>query len=84
MRQIALFTTDWNYELVGETLRGVSASVITSDFLGKTYHAEERFEEPDGSAYILDTDYFGNARPQANPMPGPFEISGDEAVTFRL
>ena len=25
MRQIALFTTDWNYELVGETLRGVSA-----------------------------------------------------------
>ena len=23
MRQIALFTTDWNYELVGETLRGV-------------------------------------------------------------
>ncbi len=67
-----------------KALRGVSASVITSDFLGKTYHAEERFEEPDGSAYILDTDYFGNARPQANPMPGPFEISGDEAVTFRL
>ena len=25
MRQIALFTTDWNYELVGETLRGVLA-----------------------------------------------------------
>ena len=25
MRQIAFFTTDWNYELVGETLRGVSA-----------------------------------------------------------
>lgn len=24
MRQIAFFTTDWNYELVGETLRGVS------------------------------------------------------------
>ena len=23
MKQIALFTTDWNYELVGETLRGV-------------------------------------------------------------
>ena len=25
MRQIAFFTADWNYELVGETLRGVSA-----------------------------------------------------------
>ena len=25
MKQIAFFTTDWNYELVGETLRGVSA-----------------------------------------------------------
>ncbi len=24
MRQIALFTTDWNYELVGETLRGIA------------------------------------------------------------
>ena len=25
MKQIAFFTTDWNYELVGETLRGVKA-----------------------------------------------------------
>ena len=24
MKQIAFFTTDWNYELVGETLRGVT------------------------------------------------------------
>ena len=67
-----------------KALRGLSTVIVTSDCLGKSYHAEERFEEADGSDYILDRDYFGNPRPAKNPMPGPFEIEGDEPVTFKL
>ncbi len=67
-----------------KVLRGLSTVLVTSDLLGKSYHAEERFEEPDGSAYVFDHDYFGNVRPAQNPMPGPFEIAGDAPVTFEL
>jgi hypothetical protein len=67
-----------------KALRGLPTVIITSGILGKAYHAEERFEDPNGGDYILDRDYFGNARPAKNPMPGPFEIAGDDPVTFTL
>ncbi len=67
-----------------KVLRGLSTVIITSDLLGKSYHAEERFEEPDGAEYRLDRDYFGTQRPEKDPMPGPFEIAGNDTVTFNL
>ena len=67
-----------------KALRGLSTVVVTSDLLGKTYHAEERFEEPDGNDYRLEKDYLGNPRPEQNPMPGPFELSGEEEVVISL
>ena len=67
-----------------KVLRGLSTVIVTSALLGKSYHAEERYEEADGGDYILDRDYFGNARPEQNPMPGPFEIVGDDPMTFTL
>lgn len=33
------------------------------------------FENTDGSALKIDTDYFGKKRDIANPFPGPFEIT---------
>ncbi len=67
-----------------KALRGLSTVIVKSDLLGKTYHAEERFEAADGSEFIFDRDYFGTQRPQIDPMPGPFEISGEDPVTFTL
>ena len=67
-----------------KALRGLSTVIVTSDLLGKAYHAEERFEEEDGSGFIFDRDYFGSPRPMENPMPGPFEIEGEDKKTFTL
>lgn len=61
-------------------LRGTGAVDVSTDLLGKTYHADMAFENPDGSAYYFDTDLFGNKR--AERTPGPFEIN--EAQVFEL
>lgn len=61
-------------------VRGTGAVTVSTDLLGKTYHADMAFEKPDGSAYYFDTDLFGNKR--AERTPGPFEIT--EAQVFEL
>lgn len=61
-------------------LRGTGAVAVSTDLLGKTYHADMAFENPDGSAYYFDTDLFGNKRTEMTP--GPFEIT--EAQVFEL
>lgn len=55
-----------------------SPKVITSEILGKTYHAQMLFEEPDGRPYCFDLDFHESKRPQSNVTPGPFEITGDK------
>jgi hypothetical protein len=67
-----------------ELLRGASPMLVTTDLLGKTYHAEMRFEHPDGMPYRLDSDFFGTRRPDADVMAGPFELTGNGAVEFEF
>ena len=45
--------------------------MICSDVLGKAFEPEERFENPDGTDIVFDTDFFGNRRSGA-VLPGPF------------
>ena len=45
--------------------------LITSDILGKAFEPEQRFESPDGSDIIFDTDYYGDVRTD-QVIPGPF------------
>ena len=45
--------------------------MVTSDILGYAFEPEQRFEDPDGTAIIFDTDYLGEHRP-VEPIPGPF------------
>ncbi|MCH5341635.1 MAG: right-handed parallel beta-helix repeat-containing protein [Acetatifactor sp.] len=62
------FTLDTNvYELLG----AFKAGVINSDILGCAFEPEERFENPDGSTIIFDSDYLGEHRGIA-VLPGPF------------
>lgn len=59
------------YGLLGE----MKDSIITSDILGCAFEPEERFENPDGSTILFDTDYLGEHRGVA-AVPGPF-VSGE-------
>lgn len=45
--------------------------LITSEMLGYAFEPEERFENPDGTDIVFDTDFYGQKRPKT-PIPGPF------------
>ena len=47
------------------------AALITSETLGMAFEPEERFENPDGSDIVFDTDFNG-AKRQGRIMAGPF------------
>ena len=44
--------------------------LITSETLGYAFEAEERFENPDGTDIVFDTDHYGNRRTKS-PVAGP-------------
>ncbi len=57
------------YGLLGD----FSCDLITSDVLGKAFEPEQRFENPDGSLIIFDTDFYGRKRGD-RILPGPFAM----------
>ena len=56
---------------VYEFLKDFRGGIITSDLLGKAFEPEQRFENPDGTGIIFDSDYFGDHR-GTDTLPGPF------------
>jgi len=46
--------------------------MITTELLGKAKIPKAAFENPDGTALVFDTDYFGNKRTNGNILAGPF------------
>ncbi|MNO32176.1 hypothetical protein D3C76_221600 [compost metagenome] len=67
-----------------EALRAAALAVVTTDLLGKSYHAEMSYEEPDGSSYRFDRDFFDVQRPEKNVTPGPFELLNNSPVKIVL
>ncbi len=64
-------------------LENTKTELVTTELLGKTYHANMQYEAPDASPYVFDLDYYGVKRSRHQIMPGPFELSKtDEAQTF--
>ena len=51
----------------------LKTTVVATAGLGVTIVSEAVFENPDGSSLVLNRDYFGNARSETTPTPGPFE-----------
>lgn len=49
--------------------------VITTDVLGMAFEPEQKFENPDGSPIVFDTDYYGKTRGET-PLAGPFAEPG--------
>ncbi len=58
--------------------------LVTTDLLGKAKVSNCAFNNPDGSALRLNTDYFGKKRDKKNPFPGPFEIKAGGPQTFKV
>jgi hypothetical protein len=58
--------------------------IVTTELLGKAKIPGAVFEQPDGTAYRLDTDYLGNKRNAVNPAPGPFESASDGVVRIKV
>ncbi len=56
---------------LGALLAGVQRPMVDSDILGRAFEPDQRFENPDGSAIVFDTDYAGNHR-GLTVLPGPF------------
>lgn len=66
-------------------LESTKTELVTTELLGKTYHANMQYEAPNASPYVFDLDYYGVKRLRHQIMPGPFELSKtDEAQTFNF
>ena len=58
--------------------------LVTSGLLGRTKISNQPFEQPDGTPYRLDTDYFGKKRITDNPAPGPFAVQQEKALSVKV
>lgn len=59
-------------------LKQVKTVAVNTAMLGQTFISEAVFENPDGTPFVLDKDYYGRTRNVTNPLPGPFE--GDTSL----
>ena len=61
-----------------------SHQLITTELLGRAKIPDLPYDQPDGSPYRIDTDYFGKKRNTANPFPGPFECPEGARLTLKV
>jgi hypothetical protein len=59
-------------------------TLVTTDLLGTAKIPNVKFEQPDGTPYKLDTDYFGGKRNTATPAPGPIELSDKNKIRLKV
>ena len=58
--------------------------LVTTQLLGEAVIPEVPFENSDGSALVIDKDYFGKDRDKSNPTAGPFANPGDGRLTLKV
>lgn len=58
--------------------------IVTTELLGKAKVPNQSYELPDGSPLAIDKDYFGKARSESNPTPGPFENPGQGDLKLKV
>lgn len=68
----------------GWGLKQADTRRVTTGLLGKARVSRVKYENPDGSALKIDTDYFGKPRSRAHPTPGPFEKPGEGETWLNL
>jgi alpha-L-arabinofuranosidase len=68
----------------GPDLGKARTQIVTTELLGLAKVPGLPFENPDGSALKINTDFFGNSRNKSNPVAGPFEDPGGERITLKI
>jgi alpha-N-arabinofuranosidase len=58
--------------------------LVTTVILGRAKIPNLSFENPDGTALKIDTDYFGKKRSETHPSAGPFENPGEGKLMLRV
>jgi len=66
----------------GVELKQANTRLVTTALLGKAKVPGLPYENADGSALKIDTDYFGKARNPHCPNPGPFENPGPTSLVL--
>ena len=61
-----------------------SRQLVTTELLGRAKIPDLSYEQPDGSPYRIDTDYFGKKRNTTNLFPGPFELPDDGRQVLKV
>ncbi len=59
-----------------ERLSGFTADMVCSETLGRAFEPNERYENPDGTDIVFDSDYLGGHR-GVGVLPGPFASAED-------
>ncbi len=67
-----------------EAIENQQSKIVTTEMLGKTRESDALYENPDGSPYTIDSDYFGKIRNQQNPTAGPFETPGKGNLRLKV
>lgn len=67
-----------------KTIFKIKNKTVTTELLGKAEIPNLSYENPDGTPFIIDVDYFGNARNKRNPSSGPFEKPGIGDVKLKV
>lgn len=57
---------------IDSTFQKHKVEIITTDILGKAKIPKAKYENPDGSSFIIDMDYLGEVRDKKNLQAGPF------------
>ena len=64
-----------------EYLPQLATPTVSTQLLGEAFEPEEKFENPDGTPIVFDTDYHGAHR-GLNPLPGPFAAKERKIEVF--
>ena len=68
----------------GAELKKGGTALVTTDTLGRAKTPGLAYENPDGSEFKINTDYFGKRRSTTKPTPGPFENPGEGELKLKV
>ena len=70
--------------MLDEAMQKTATALVTTALLGQARISQLPYEQPDGTPLKVDTDYFGQPRNAAQPMPGPFEKPGHDELKLKV
>ena len=59
-------------------------NIVTTELLGKAIISKALYENPDGTPYRIETDYFGEKTRTKNPAPGPFQFKNEKIIRLKV